>query len=203
VIQGADKRYTIETTGSRLIFRTAHFSTDTGSVLHSGIYNREFASVLASLAVAGFVYMMLVMNVKKTLVFHIAVILVLVACFPFFRRFIFKEKYMVTVFDRSEGKAEIYRTGTLKRRLDSFPCKNIINVMIESKKTEIENPDGVKFVQKISLQHGMAIPGFGEEKVFFLLKLILSDGTGRVIYADDMMQDVMNAHGKIKDFLRI
>ncbi len=198
-----DKGYSITRSDLLLTFRTARFSADTGSVLHSGIYNREFASVLASLAVAGFVYVVVVMNFKKTLVPHIAFVVFFVACFPFFRRFIFKERYMETVFDCSKAKAEIYVAGLRRRKTDSIPLRDIVNVMIESRKKEIENPDGVQFVEKISLQHGMAIPGFGEERVFFLLKLILADGTDRVIYADVNMQDVIEAHGEIKDFLKV
>ncbi len=198
-----DKGYSIAKSDRLLTFRTARFSADMGSVLHSGIYNREFASVLTSLAVAGFVYMVAVMNFKKTLVPHFAFVVIFIACFPFFRRFIFKERYMETVFDCSKAKAEIYVTGMMRRKTDSVPLRDIVNVMIESRKKEIENPDGVQFVEKISLQHGMAIPGFGEERVFFLLKLILADGTDRVIYADVNMQDVIEAHGEIKDFLKV
>ncbi len=198
-----DKGYSITKSDRLLTIRTARFSADTGSVLHSGIYNREFASVLASLAVAGFVYVVVVMNFKKTLVPHIAFVVIFVACFPFFRRFIFKERYMETVFDCSKAKAEIYVAGLMRRKTASIPLRDIVNVMIEPRKKEIENPDGVQFVEKISLQHGMAIPGFGEERLFFLLKLMLADGTDRVIYADVNMQDVIEAHGEIKDFLKI
>lgn len=203
MIEAGDKGYSITKSDSLLTLRTVHFAVDTGSVLHSGIYNREFASVLTSLAVAGFVYMVLVMNIKKPLVPHIAFILVLIACFPFFRRFIFKERYMETVFDGSKGTAEICVTGIMRRKMDSVPLRDIVNVIIESRKKEIENPDGVHFVEKISLQHGMAIPGFGEEKVFFLLKLILADGTDRVIYVDRVMHYVLSAYDEIKEFLKI
>jgi hypothetical protein len=147
--------------------------------------------------------MVLVMNIKKTLFPHIAFVVVLIACFPFFRRFIFKERYMETIFDRSKGMADICVTGIKRRKMDSLPLRDIVNVMIESRKMKIENPDGVRFVEKISLQHGMAIPGFGEEKVFFLLKLILADGTDRIIYVDVAVQDVIDAHGEIKEFLNL
>ena len=45
------------------------------------------------------------------------------------------------------------------------------------------------------------IPGFGEEKTFFMLKLKLADGTDRMIYADTEMQGVIDAHEEIKGFL--
>jgi hypothetical protein len=203
VNENKNKRFHIEKSGDVLVFSTTHYSAETGSVLHSGIYNREFASVLASLSVAGSAYLALTVYVGKTLVSHLTFMLVFIACFPFFRKFVFKERRMRTVFDRTRGKVELFLTGMMRRRLDSFPLKDIVNVMVESRKTEIENPDGVKFVEKISLQHGMAIPGFGEEKVFFLLKLILADGAGRVIYADNDAEDVIAAHGEIKEFLKI
>ena len=91
--------------------------------------------------------------------------------------------------------------GITKRMRDSIPMRDIDNVLIEQKRSEIENPDAVEFVEKISSQHGMAIPGFGEEKTFFLLTLKLRDGTDRLIFADSDMQDVMRAHHEIKEFL--
>lgn len=67
----------------------------------------------------------------------------------------------------------------------------------------MENPDAVDFVQRISAMHGTAIPGFGEEKVSFLLKLILDDSTERVIYDDSNMEDVLSAYDEIREYLKI
>jgi hypothetical protein len=198
-----NNKYRTEKTGDILIFKTAYFSAERGSVLHSGIYNRDFASALSSLCVAGLVYLVVVMNLKKGILPHVVFLVVFAAGFLFLRGFVFKERYMETVLDRAAGRAEIYMVGITKKKKDSVAIKDINNVLIERRKSAVENPDGVEFVQKISSQHGMAIPGFGEEKIFFLLKLKLSDGTDRLIFADGDMQGVIKAHNEIKAFLKI
>jgi len=198
-----NNKYRTEKTGDILIFRTSNFTSGRGSVLHSGIYNREFASVLSSVCVAGLAYLVVVMNFKKGILSHVVFLVVFVAGFLFLRGFVFKERYMETVLDHAAGKADIYMVGITKKKKDSIAIRDINNVLIERRKSAVENPDGVEFVQKISSQHGMAIPGFGEEKIFFLLKLKLSDGTDRLIFADSDIQDVIKAHDEIKEFLRI
>ena len=123
--------------------------------------------------------------------------------FPFFRKFVFKEGLMEVVFNTTGGEARIYTSRMTKRLKETISIKNIMDISIEKKQQEVENPDAVKFVKHISLQHGTVIPGFGEEKLFFLLKLHLSDGSERTIYSDSNMQDVISAHDEIKEFLKI
>ncbi len=201
--KGNNRKYSIRRTGSLLTFRTASFSDETASVLHTGIYNREFASVLASLALAGFVYLLLETHFEKTVLFNIVFIVVFIGGFPLFRTFIFRERYLETVFDTAAGKADLFFAGVTRRKKESIALADIGQVLIESRKQKIENPDGVEFVEKISLQHGVAIPGFGEETVRYLLKLKLADGTYRTIYADKDMHAVMEAHGEITAFLKM
>ena len=197
------KNYQREKTGDILIFRTPNFSAERGSVLHSGIFNREFSSALSSLAVAGLAYMAAVINLRRGLLPHVIFLLVFVPGFLFLRRFVFKEKLLEVHFDRHTGKTELFIAGITRRKKDSFPISAINNVLIGQKKTAVVNPDGVEFVEKISSQHGMVIPGFGEEKIFFLLTLTLTDGTDRLIFADSNMRDVMEAHAEIKEFLEL
>jgi len=203
VTETQGKNYQREKTGDIFIFRTPNFSAERGSVLHSGIFNREFSSALSSLAVAGLAYMVAVIYLRKGLLPHVVFLLTFVPGFLFLRKFVFKEKLMEVLFDRHAGKTEIFIAGMTRRKKDSFPLGNINNVLIEQKKTAVVNPDGVEFVEKISSQHGMPIPGFGEEKIFFLLTLKLNDGTDRLIFADSNMRDVMDAHNEIKEFLKI
>ena len=193
--------YRIEKKDGTLIFRTAHFTAERGSVLHRGIYSQEFASALSSLAIAGLAYMVVALNVKKGILANLVFLVVFVSGFLLLKRFVFRERFMEAVFDRTAGKTEISMVGITKKRTDSIPMKDIDNVLIAQKRSQIENPDAVEFVEKIASQHGMAIPGFGEEKIFFLLTLKLRDGTDRLIFADSDMQDVMRAHHEIKEFL--
>jgi len=198
-----EKRYKIDGTGPLLLFRTEHFSAERDSVLHKGIYNKEFASVLSSLAVAGLVYAALAMQQKRTILPHIAFAVIFIGGYPLFRMLVFKNRFLEALFDRTRGLAEISVTGLIGKKTESLPLSAVKNILIETKKIGVENPDAVEFVEKISAQHGTVIPGFGEEKTFFILKLKLADGTDRMIYADTEMKDVMDAHEEIKGFLKL
>ncbi|MEJ2695609.1 MAG: hypothetical protein P8013_03085 [Candidatus Sulfobium sp.] len=198
-----NNNYDIQETGRSLVFRTSSFSTGTASVLHTGIYNREFASALASMAVAGLVYTLLVVSYGRSFIAYAAFIVLFVGGFSFFRKFIFRGRYLEAIFDR-EGKVVTISVGGITKRVrDRIPLNSVNEVIIETKKTKIENPDGVEFVEKISLQHGVAIPGFGEETVSYLLKLKLADGSDRTIYTSGEMKDAISAHEAIKKFLEL
>ncbi len=197
-----EKRYETEKTDSSLLFRTEHFRAERESVLHKGIYNKEFASALSSLAVAGLVYAALAMQQRRTILPHLAFAVIFIGGYPLLRMFVFKDRYLEALFDRSKGLAEISVSGLIRKKTESLPLSAVKNVLIESKKISVENPDAVEFVERISAQHGTAIPGLDEEKTFFMLKLILADGTDRMIYSDTEMQDVMDAYEEIKGFLK-
>jgi len=199
----ADKNYTISIRGDKLIFATPSYKAEPDSVLHSGIYNREFSSVLASAAIAGMVYVLVAINTGNTIVRSMVFLMTFAAGFPFFRKFVFKEGLMEVVFNTASGEAKVYTSWITKKLKETITVKNIQAISIESRKHEAENPDAVRFVKQISLQHGTVIPGFGEEKALFLLKLHLSDGSERTIYSDNKMQDVLSAHDEIKEFLKI
>lgn len=197
-----NKKYHIKQTGNVLIFTTANFVPGRGSVLHSGIYNRELASALCSFAMAGLAYTALVMNYKKGLFSYAASMIVFGGCFFLLRSFVFRERSLEAVFDISARKAEIFFAGMRRRRKESIPLKDIERVLIETEKSGVENPDGVEFVEKISRQHGVSLPGFGEEKIEYLLKLKLADRRDILIYVDGDMHDVIAAHDEITKFLR-
>lgn len=197
----ANRNYTINRGVDKLIFTTPAFTNELDSVLHSGIYNREFTSVLAASVTAGLASFALIMIYGRSMFSYIVFILISIAGFPFFRRFVFKDRYTETVFNKSAGRVEIYLQGFIKKKKNIIEIKDIVNVKIERKKTEVKNPDGTEFVKKISLQHGTVIPGFGEEMELFMLKLVLTGGNDRLLYADCNMQEVITAHDEIKGFL--
>lgn len=197
----AGRNYTISKEEDTLIFRTPSFATGLGSVLHSGIYNREFASVLASAAGAGLVYVIVAMNLDNRFIHALVFLMVFAGGFPLFRKFVFKEALIEVIFNTSAGEVKLYVTRITRTLKEVIALHRIKGISIESRRQEIENADAVEFVEKISLQHGTVIPGFGRETVLFLLKLNLTDGSERTIYSDDKMQDVISAHDEIKEFL--
>ncbi|MDP2156082.1 MAG: hypothetical protein Q8K68_00035 [Nitrospirota bacterium] len=195
--------YSLSKNESRLVFRTTKFIAEQGSVLHSGVYNREFSSWLASFTFAGIAYFFLVMSFGKEVVFYAISLVLFIGTFPLFRTYVFREQFLETVFDRAEAKAVIIRHGIRKKVLETIPLSDIKGLWIDTQKTEIVNRDGVEFVQKISAQHNAAIPGFGEETTFYSLKLKRAEKTDRTIFAESSMQDVISVYDEIKEFLKI
>jgi hypothetical protein len=157
--------------------------------------------MLASATVAGMIYVMAAMNGLSMLLSSIVFLLLFAGGVLFFRKFIFRESLMKAVFDTASGEARIYITWIREKLRETIAIDSVKQIRIERRKQEVENPDAVQFVEKISAQHGTVIPGFGKEKVLFLLKLCLADGTERTIYSDDSMEDVLEAHAEIAGFL--
>lgn len=203
MIGNEESTYRLAKDATTLVFRTTRFVAEKGSVLHSGIYNREFSSVLASFAVAGIVYFFLVMRFGKNAAFYVIVMVLFIGTFPLFRKYIFRERFLETVFDKATAHAIISRSWFRKKVLEHMPLSDIKGLWIETKKEEVVNRDGVAFVQKISAQHHTVIPGFGEDIVFYSLNLRRTDGTDRTIFADSAMQNVISVHDEIKEFLKI
>jgi hypothetical protein len=199
----AEKNFSIEKQSNRIIFRTSSFSSEIPSVLHGDIYNREFASILAAMAIAVIVYMILVTGIEQILLSFIASSIVFLGSFVIFRTWIFKGRYLVALFDTAAGKGEIVSHGIASRRTDEFALDSISEISVDSTRRGMENPDGVAFVEKISAQHGVSIPGFGEETTLFMLNITLSDGRVRLIYADCVLDDVLTVQADIKSFLNI
>jgi len=203
LIEKENSPYSLSKDSATLVLRTTSFVAEKGSVLHSGIYNREFSSLLAAFTFAGIAYFFLVMRFGKALVFYALSLVLFVAAFLLFRMFVFRERYLETVLDKAGAKAVISLRWIRKKVLDCVPLTDITGIRIDTKKTEVVNRDGVEFVERISAMHGTVIPGFGEDTVFYTLNLRLADGTDRTIFAHSSMQDVMAVYDDIKKFLEI
>lgn len=96
--------YSLKREGEQLIFMTPSYQADKGSVLHQGIYNHEFASMISSLIVCGSAYALLAFNLEITAVHYISLIILFMAVFISFRKFIFREKELKAVFDGVKKK---------------------------------------------------------------------------------------------------
>ncbi len=179
----SSKKYQIEIEKDRLIFRTALFRAEKGSVLHKGVYTKEFASMLFASAICVSVYMVMV-NDEITFFHHLIVLSVFIITFLGSRKFLFKERSIEVVFDKPNNTLRITRPRLIKKKIEEMPLDNIRSVSAGSKKFIPQNPDGIKFVERISLQHGSPVPGLGDEEDFITLLLNLTDGSERIIYAE-------------------
>lgn len=196
------KDYQIKTEKDRLIFTTSSFQAEKTSALHKGIYTREFASMLFASATCLLAYMVMVFISREILLIHILIIIfIFTIAFLVSRKTLFKEKYIKVVFNKSDSTASIIRSGIFKRTTERIPLGHIKSIDVGSKKFTPENIDGIKFVQRISLQHGSFVPGLGDEEEFITLSLRLTDGSERIIYAGKIEGEPEIPLKEIKDFL--
>jgi hypothetical protein len=179
-----DKSYSILFEMNKLFFRTSSFRADKESVLHKGIYNYELASMLSALALSGITYVILAFYFKVTLMHYLASTLIFIIAFISFRKYIFRERYLEIVFDKTNKMARLRCPWFIGMRTEEIPFSSINSVKVGSRHILPTNIDGIQFVQKISAQHGSPVPGLGEEKEFVTLSLKLTDGTERIIYSE-------------------
>jgi hypothetical protein len=167
--------FNIEKENGKIRLTTTSFSADRGSVLHSGIFNKELASsFVAAVVASAFVILVAVSSDLKLLHYFIAAI-IFVIIFPLSRIYIFKEPRLETVLDENSGILSITLSGPLGKKKIEGLLEAVRDISVDHIRIEPENPDGIRIVEKIALQHGTVIPGFGEVKEFFNVQLQLDD----------------------------
>lgn len=198
---GNKGKYRIEMEDNTLIFSTAFFKAEKGSILHSGIYSRELASFLAAgalLIIAGFFF---AKSIKITVTYFFAGIILFALLSLFFRAYLFNEARLEVVIDK--GK-DLITCTTLKltgKRTEVIPVSELASFVQGSVIFKPENPDGVKVVEAIALQHGTVIPGFGEEMKIATAEIELKHGGRKVIFASESAEDANSVIKEMKGFL--
>jgi len=173
--------------------------------LHSGIYNKELASVLAASAIGGGSFIILIIGKGNKLLLYIVPLIVFIIAFLFFRAIVFKDPYLEIIFDKVSGKVSIILDRPLRTMQRDLSIESIGDILITHRGFEPENPDGIAVVEKIALQHGTVIPGFGERRDFYNIELSIKnkDGEERLtIFSTIERDEAVEILGKIKDFLR-
>lgn len=199
-----EKDYQLKTENNKLVFRTSSFRAEKTSVLHPGVYTREFTSILFASAVCILAYMFTGLpGSKSAIVRYIILIFIFVAAFIIAIKYIFKERYLEVDFDRSDKSVNIVRPGIIRKKIEKISFEEIKSVDLGNKKFVPENIDGIRFVQKISAQHGTAMPGLSEIEEFITLSLNLKDGSERIIYAGKVDEEPEIPVNEIRSFLNI
>ena len=185
-----------------MIFRTSAFRAEKTSVLHSGVYTREFTSMLAASALGVPAYMLVrYAGAESMPVRYIFVVTIFVAAFYFFRKYIFRETYLEVTFDQSDKSVHMVRHGITSGRVENIPFSDIRSVELGNKKFIPENIDGITFVQKISAQHGSAVPELSKVEEFITLSLVLTDGSERTMYAVKVDEEPEMPVQEIRSFI--
>ena len=199
--QDIETRYRTLKSGDRLVFRTEHFAQTGESVLHGGIFNRELSSLLASVAVATALSLVFFLQGKRSYLYYVLILVVLFGAFPLFRTFVFRDRFLEAVFSAATGRTEILIPGFVGKTRKVIERGGIGSLLVEKRATQVDNPDAVEFVERISAQHGASIPHFEKEISRYLLFLKLTDGGDILLFADGSMEHVIAAHAEIRDFL--
>lgn len=194
------KNFNITIEGDTLTFRTSSFNAEKSSVLHSGVYSREFNSILFASGTCMLAYILLSPSMGG-LALYAALTIALAASFMLSRKFVFREKYLEVILDKQSGTARLVISGAFSKKMEEIALSNIVSIETGSKKFEPENKDGADFVQKISVQHGSAVPGLGETEEFVTVYLKLKDDSEKIIYAGNVNEEPEIPVLEIRKFL--
>ncbi len=176
--------YEMTTDMNMLVFKTSSYKAEKSSVLHSGVYSKEFMSMLFASGICILSYMVFEMiSIRSLIIGSLILILIFIGAFLGAYKFIFKESSLVAIFDRESETIRLNRSGLIATKGETIPYAYIESVDIGSARFVPENADGINFVQKISAQHGSAVPGLSEVEEFVTLSLRLKDGSERIIYS--------------------
>jgi hypothetical protein len=91
------------------------------------------------------------------------------------------------------------RKGAFKAERQLFPLSELEDIREDYRELTADNPDGVKIIEKIALQHGTVIPGFGATTEFYSVSLEFRNMRSIVVFssgdhyeADDVMNTFKN-----------
>lgn len=185
-----------------LSFSTSFFRAEKESVLHKGVYTKEFSAMLIASAAGLLAYLLLLRMPKLNETSgYIILLCVFVSVFLVSRNILFREKVRKALFNRETGTVTISTRGIFRSSAETIPFHKIASVRRGTRTFSPENIDGINFVQKISLQHGSAMPGLGAVEEYKTLVLKLTDGTERVLYAVRVEEDPDPPIQVISDFI--
>lgn len=167
--------YQIEMKENVLVLKTNSFKVEPGSFLHSGIFNRELASSLAAGGIVSLLGFFFAVYSKIKIVHFLTAILLFAALFVILRLSIFREPILETVFDKNRKVITLSLKNAIGSKAQSFPLNELSGIRLNHVAVQPENVDGIKVVEKIALQHGTVIPGFGKIQNIFTVQLDIGD----------------------------
>ena len=195
--------YAFDINDKVLAFRTASFRAEKGSVLHSGIYNRETASTFAAGACILLLGFFFASRPLLSTISFIAPLLLFVLLFLFFRTFVFRETFLQAVIDKGNNVVAIMRRGFFRMEKQLFTLNELEGIREDYKEIASKNPDGIKIVEKIALQHGAVIPGFGAAAQFYTVELEFKDAGRVMVFSSGDYSEADDVTRTFKNFIRV
>jgi|SRR5208283_4461440 len=193
--------YEFDISDKVLVFRTASFRAEKGSMLHSSIFNRETASIFAAGACILLLGFFFASRVHLSTISFIAVLLLFVLFFIFFRTFVFRETFLQAVIDKDNNVVVLMRKGFFRTEKQLFTLAELEEIREDYKEIASENPDGIKIVEKIALQHGAVIPGFGAAAEFYTVEFEFKDARRVMVFSSGDYSEADNVTKTFKNFI--
>lgn len=137
-----------------------------------------------------------------TLVHFIIGAVLFAGLFMIFRIYVFRERIFETVIDKGRRVITLELKGIIGGKARSYPMGQLEAVNIRRVDLQPENIDGIKVVEKIALQHGTVIPGFGKTLEIVTVGLGFKDGKEITIFSSMNESEADDIVNKIKSFLR-
>ena len=109
--------------------------------------------------------------VKMTIVHFVAAAFVFAALFILFRVYAFREAVLETGFDLKRKTITVSVKRTTGSKCRSYAVDALTGIRIHHLSVEPENLDAVKLVERVAVQHGTVIPGFGKREDFYSVEL--------------------------------
>ena len=132
--------YELKTDKDKMVFSTSFFRAEKTSVLHSGVYSKEFTSILFASGLCTLTYMIISFaGIESSFVRYLLVILVLIVAFIGSRKFIFKDAFLEVQFDKSSQTVNIIKHGVVTSRCENIPFDHISTVELGTKIFTPEN----------------------------------------------------------------
>jgi hypothetical protein len=198
---GKNHAYQLTEEDSRLLLRTPSFRAERGSVLHSGIYNRELTSSLVAGILVGAVFLILALTgVEVTLVYVVPAVILFSGLFVMLRKAVFYEEQLEAVFDKA-GRAITVVVKRFPERRYMYPLEELTDIKENHIVITPDNPDGISFVEKIAAQHGTVIPGFGETKEFYTVDLQFKGGGQMRVYSSREESGAGELRRRLREFI--
>lgn len=184
-------------TSDSLVFRTASYRAERGSILSRAIFTPELASMMAALVAALLTFAAL--GGKGGAIQSAMALFAFAVWFIVFRTVVFgKGKRLELRLDRQKNSA-VLRVPFRRQRV--FGLDAISDVQGGAVDITPENPEGIKLVEKIALHHGTVLPDFDTPLRLYTVGLHMKDG-GRIdIYATKDKNAVADVTLKIREFL--
>lgn len=193
--------YQIDINDKKLVLRTTSFKAEKGSVLHSDIFSRELASALSAGAVLTLLGFFFAGNFKVTIVHYLIAIILFSALFLIFRSYIFVESILETVVDKDGGVITVSLKRITGEMKETFPLSELAGIGVRHITLKPENPDGMRVVENVSLQHGTVMPGFGEAEEFYAAEIGVKSGRQILVFSSKETSEADEITRRLKNFI--